>query len=151
MVALGPVMVAAASATQDIVIDAFRVESLDTSEQAAGMASYVFAYRIGMLVSGAGVIALVGFAEASSIARTYATQDRLPWDAKREFISQGMANLTAGLFGGFPVGGSFARSSINRLSGATSGWSGAVMGLAVLAFMPFTGILSALPRAIRLK
>jgi PAT family beta-lactamase induction signal transducer AmpG len=67
-VALGAVMVAAASATQDIVIDAFRVESLDTSEQAAGMASYVFAYRIGMLVSGAGVIALVAWLEASGVA-----------------------------------------------------------------------------------
>lgn len=67
-VALGAVMVAAASATQDIVIDAFRVESLDTSEQAAGMASYVFAYRIGMLVSGAGVIALVAWLEAIGIA-----------------------------------------------------------------------------------
>ena len=68
MVALGAVMVASASATQDIVIDAFRVESLDTSEQAAGMASYVFAYRIGMLVSGAGVIALVAWLEASGVA-----------------------------------------------------------------------------------
>lgn len=69
MVALGAVIVAAASATQDIVIDAFRVESLDTSEQAAGMASYVFAYRIGMLVSGAGVIALVAWLEASGVAK----------------------------------------------------------------------------------
>jgi MFS transporter, PAT family, beta-lactamase induction signal transducer AmpG len=61
--ALGAVMVATASATQDIVIDAYRVESLDTSEQAAGMAGYVAAYRIGMLVSGAGVIALVAILE----------------------------------------------------------------------------------------
>lgn len=60
-VALGAVLVAAASATQDIVIDAFRVESLDTSEQAAGMAGYVAAYRIGMLASGAGVIALAAW------------------------------------------------------------------------------------------
>jgi PAT family beta-lactamase induction signal transducer AmpG len=52
-------LVAAASATQDIVIDAFRVESLDPSEQAAGMASYVAAYRIGMLVSTAGALFLV--------------------------------------------------------------------------------------------
>jgi PAT family beta-lactamase induction signal transducer AmpG len=59
--ALGAVMVAAASATQDIVIDAFRVESLDTSEQAAGMAGYVAAYRVGMLASGAGVIALTAW------------------------------------------------------------------------------------------
>ena len=52
-------LVAAASATQDIVIDAFRVESLDASEQAAGMASYVAAYRIGMLVSTAGALFIV--------------------------------------------------------------------------------------------
>jgi PAT family beta-lactamase induction signal transducer AmpG len=67
-VALGAVLVAAASATQDIVIDAFRVESLDTSEQAAGMASYVFAYRVGMLVTGAGVIALVAWLETQNVA-----------------------------------------------------------------------------------
>jgi PAT family beta-lactamase induction signal transducer AmpG len=68
-VALGAVMVAAASATQDIVIDAFRVESLDTSEQAAGMAGYVAAYRIGMLASGAGVIALTAWLEHIGVAR----------------------------------------------------------------------------------
>src|SRR5262249_5542873 len=54
LVAIGALLVATASATQDILIDAFRVESLSESEQAAGMASYVAAYRIGMLVSGAG-------------------------------------------------------------------------------------------------
>lgn len=59
LVAFGAVLVAAASATQDIVIDAFRVESLDESEQAAGMASYVAAYRIGMLASTAGALFLV--------------------------------------------------------------------------------------------
>ncbi|MBO0716195.1 MAG: MFS transporter [Rhizobiales bacterium] len=58
-VAIGAFLVATASATQDIVVDAFRVESLDESEQAAGMASYVAAYRIGMLVSTAGALFLV--------------------------------------------------------------------------------------------
>ena len=61
---------AAASATQDIVIDAFRVESLDESEQAAGMASYVAAYRIGMLVSTAGALYVVSGFEGSASART---------------------------------------------------------------------------------
>jgi PAT family beta-lactamase induction signal transducer AmpG len=59
LVALGALAVATTSATQDIVIDAFRVESLDESEQAAGMASYVAAYRIGMLVSTAGALFMV--------------------------------------------------------------------------------------------
>jgi PAT family beta-lactamase induction signal transducer AmpG len=55
----GAVLVATASATQDIVIDAFRIESLPESEQAAGMAAYVAAYRIGMLASTAGALFLV--------------------------------------------------------------------------------------------
>src|SRR6185312_15145146 len=65
LVALGALMLATASATQDIVIDAFRVESLPEDQQAAGMASYVAAYRVGMLVSGAGALVLVDWLQAS--------------------------------------------------------------------------------------
>ncbi|MDB5617943.1 MFS transporter [Tardiphaga sp.] len=71
-VAVGALLVAAASATQDIVVDAFRVESLPESEQAAGMASYVAAYRIGMLVSTAGVLFLVSAFESTGLARSNA-------------------------------------------------------------------------------
>jgi PAT family beta-lactamase induction signal transducer AmpG len=53
------VLVATASATQDIVVDAFRIESLPENEQAAGSAAYVAAYRVGMLVSTAGALFLV--------------------------------------------------------------------------------------------
>src|SRR5947209_18656667 len=68
LVALGALLVATASATQDIVIDAFRVESLPESEQAAGMASYVAAYRIGMLASTAGALFLVSGFESLGLA-----------------------------------------------------------------------------------
>lgn len=68
MVAAGALIVAVASATQDIVIDAFRVESLKTEEQAAGMAWFVAAYRIGMLAATAGVIVLVAWLEFQGIA-----------------------------------------------------------------------------------
>jgi len=68
LVALAALLVATASATQDIVIDAFRVESLEEREQAAGMASYVAAYRIGMLVSTAGALFLVSAFEAAGAA-----------------------------------------------------------------------------------
>ncbi len=71
-VAFGALLVATASATQDIVIDAFRVESLDKSEQAAGMASYVAAYRIGMLASTVGVLYLVALFELFGFAATAA-------------------------------------------------------------------------------
>jgi PAT family beta-lactamase induction signal transducer AmpG len=59
LVAFGALLVATASATQDIVIDAFRIDTLDESEQAAGMASYVAAYRIGMLASTVGALYVV--------------------------------------------------------------------------------------------
>ena len=52
-------LVVADSATQDFVIVAFRIESLDPAEQAAGMASYVAAYRIGILVAPAGALFVV--------------------------------------------------------------------------------------------
>lgn len=68
-IGLGALLVAFASATQDIVIDAFRIESLESDEQAAGMASYVAAYRIGMLVSGAGVVALTAWLETQGATK----------------------------------------------------------------------------------
>jgi MFS transporter, PAT family, beta-lactamase induction signal transducer AmpG len=71
-VALGALLVAAMSSTQDIVVDAFRVESLPESEQAAGMASYVAAYRIGMLVSTAGALFMVSAFESTGLVRASA-------------------------------------------------------------------------------
>ncbi|KAB2919557.1 MAG: AmpG family muropeptide MFS transporter [Hyphomicrobiaceae bacterium] len=67
LVGFGALLVAFASATQDIVIDAYRVESLKAEEQAAGMASYVAAYRVGMLASGAGVIGLTAWLETRAL------------------------------------------------------------------------------------
>jgi MFS transporter, PAT family, beta-lactamase induction signal transducer AmpG len=71
-VALGALLVATMSSTQDIVVDAFRVESLPESEQAAGMASYVAAYRIGMLVSTAGALFIVSGFEGPGVTRAAA-------------------------------------------------------------------------------
>src|ERR1700732_1974456 len=71
-VALGALLVATMSSTQDIVVDAFRVESLPESEQAAGMASYVAAYRIGMLVSTAGALFIVSAFESTGLPRASA-------------------------------------------------------------------------------
>jgi MFS transporter, PAT family, beta-lactamase induction signal transducer AmpG len=68
-VALAALLVAATSSTQDIVVDAFRVESLPESEQAAGMAGYVAAYRVGMLVSTAGALVIVSAFEAGGLPR----------------------------------------------------------------------------------
>ena len=101
----------------------------------------------GSLLVGGILIALVGFAEPASIARVFADEDGQRWSANREFVSQGVANLAAAVSGSFPVGGSFSRSSLNRLAGARTRWSGLVTGITVLAFLPFADVLAPLPRA----
>lgn len=100
------------------------------------------------LVIPAAVIAVVGFAEPASISRRYATQDRTRWDPDKEFIGQGLANVAAGAVSGYPAGGSFSRSALNRMSGARTRWSGAITGLVVLAVLPFAGVLAELPMAV---
>lgn len=50
--------VAFSSATQDVSLDAFRIESAGAEQQAAMAASYVFGYRIALLVSGGGALIL---------------------------------------------------------------------------------------------
>ena len=52
------VLLGFSSATQDIVIDAYRIESADEDLQAMLSATYIAGYRIGMLVAGAGSLAL---------------------------------------------------------------------------------------------
>lgn len=100
-----------------------------------------------LLLPGA-VIAVVGYSEAASIARQFAAQDRQRWDSDRELVGQGAANVAAAFTGGFPVGGSFSRSSLNRLAGGWSRWSGAVTGLFVLALLPLATLLEPLPQAV---
>lgn len=102
---------------------------------------------LSLLVPGL-VIALVGFAEPAAIARTLASEDREGWNPDREFVSQGVANLAAGVFSGFPTGGSFSRSALSKAAGARSWKAGAVSGLVVLAVLPFAGSLAALPKAM---
>ncbi|HYH21510.1 MAG TPA: AmpG family muropeptide MFS transporter [Azospirillum sp.] len=59
--ALLAVIVSFCSASQDIVIDAFRVETLSEEQQGAGAAMLVLGYRFGMLASGAGALYLAEF------------------------------------------------------------------------------------------
>lgn len=56
-------MVAFGSATQDISLDAFRIESADTDRQAALAASYQTGYRLAMIWAGAGVLWIAARAE----------------------------------------------------------------------------------------
>lgn len=56
-------LVAFASATQDIVIDAFRIDSGGARLQAAMAATYMIGYRLAMIVAGAGVLWLAAWVD----------------------------------------------------------------------------------------
>ena len=60
-VAILATLVAFSSASQDIVIDAYRRESLTDEEQTIGASSYVLGYRIGALAAGAGGLILADY------------------------------------------------------------------------------------------
>jgi PAT family beta-lactamase induction signal transducer AmpG len=59
--ALLAVLVAFSSSTQDIVIDAYRIEAVDRESQGAMAATYVFGYRLALLVAGAGAFYIAEF------------------------------------------------------------------------------------------
>ena len=59
--ALCALVVAYSSATQDIVIDAFRIESAPEEYQAAMAAAYMTGYRLAMIMAGAGSLAIAAW------------------------------------------------------------------------------------------
>lgn len=61
VLALWGLLVAFSSATQDVVIDALRIESAAERFQAAMSAAYVFGYRVALLVAGAGALYLAQY------------------------------------------------------------------------------------------
>ena len=94
------------------------------------------------------IIALIGFMEAISIAKSMATRTRQRIDPDQELVGQGLANIVGCFFQSFPVSGSFSRSAINLASGAVSGLSSVVAGVIVLVtLLLFTPLLYHLPQA----
>ena len=61
MMALYGLLVAFSSATQDVAIDAYRIEIAGERLQAALAATYIFGYRLALLVAGAGALYLAEF------------------------------------------------------------------------------------------
>ena len=99
--------------------------------------------QIGQLVPGALAIAILGLVEAVSIAKSIADQTRQRLNINREFIGQGLANVAASLFSGYPGSGSFVRSTVNFRSGGKTPISGVISGLAVAATVLLAAPLAA--------
>jgi SulP family sulfate permease len=105
--------------------------------------------KIGALLSGALVIALVGFMEAISVAKAIATRTRQRLDANQELIGQGLANVAGSLFQSFPVSGSFSRTAVNYSAGARTGMASMFTAfMVVITLLLFTPLLYHLPQAV---
>ena len=59
--AIGAVLIAFSSATQDIIIDAYRIESAPQRMQGVLSSMYIAGYRVAMLVAGAGSLLLAAY------------------------------------------------------------------------------------------
>ncbi|GLQ29707.1 AmpG family muropeptide MFS transporter [Litoribrevibacter albus] len=61
LLALFGLLVAFSSATQDIAIDAYRIEVAEATQQGVMSAAYIFGYRLALLVAGAGAFYIADF------------------------------------------------------------------------------------------
>jgi SulP family sulfate permease len=94
------------------------------------------------------LISIVGYVETVSVAQTLAARRRQRIDPDQELIALGASNIGAGLSGGYPVTGGFARSVVNFDAGAQTPAAGAftAVGMA-LALIVLTPALYHLPTA----
>jgi SulP family sulfate permease len=85
--------------------------------------------------------AVLSLVESSSVARALATRSGQHLDLAAEFTGQGLANLSAAFFGGYPVSGSLGRSALNQQAGAESRLSAVFCGTLMLIVLLFLGPL----------
>lgn len=72
LMALAAVLLGFSSATQDVVIDAYRIESAERDLQALMSSTYIAGYRIGMIVAGAGALYLAQYFGSEKETYNYA-------------------------------------------------------------------------------
>lgn len=78
--------VAFASATQDIALDAYRIEAVETEKQGAMAATYQAGYRLAMITAGAGALWI-----AASVDPSEASYDFRPWQVAYTVMAALMA------------------------------------------------------------
>lgn len=100
------------------------------------------------LSTGALAIAAIGLVQTTAIARSLSAQTNQRLNNNQEFVGQGIANIFAGLFSGYPCSASFSISAINFRAGAKTRLAVIFSCTAVLLIMLLLGSLTAyLPTA----
>lgn len=83
--------------------------------------------------------AVLSLVESSSVARSISSRTGEPLDASTEFFGQGLANIAAAFFGGYPISGSLARSALNERAGARTRMAGILGGVLMLVALATLG------------
>jgi len=90
-------------------------------------------------------VAMLGLAEAVSIARSVATRSHQRIDSNQEFIGQGLANVVGSFFSSYASSGSFTRTGLNYESGAQTPmaavFAAASLAIVLLLIAPLTAYL----------
>ncbi len=100
------------------------------------------------LLPNALLIALIGYLESVSIAKSMASQKRQKIDSNKELIGLGTANIASAISGGYPVAGGFGRSMVNFSAGANSPLASIITaGIVGLTLAALTPLFFFLPKA----
>lgn len=103
---------------------------------------------VGDLLPMAVIITFVGFMESIAVAKVYARRNRYEVDANQELVGIGAANVTSGLFGGYPVTGGFSRTAVNATAGARTPLASIISATLVLVtIVVLTPLFRSLPQA----
>ncbi len=90
-------------------------------------------------------VAMLGLAEAVSIARAVGTKSHQRIDSNQEFIGQGLANMIGSFFSSYASSGSFTRTGVNYDAGAKTPlaavFAAAALMLILLLIAPLTAYL----------
>ncbi|MBL4684508.1 MAG: SulP family inorganic anion transporter [Nannocystaceae bacterium] len=91
--------------------------------------------HVSVLLSAAIACTVLSLVESNAVARSIAARTGQRIDASTEFFGQGLSNLAAAFFGGYPVSGSLARSAANEHAGARTRMAGVFGGLMILVVL----------------
>jgi SulP family sulfate permease len=102
---------------------------------------------IARLSTGALAVGAIGLVQTTAISRSIATLTGQRLNSNQEFVGQGLANIAAGFFSGYPCAGSFSCSTVNFKSGAKTPFSVIFSSLFVLlALFTIAPLAAYLPR-----
>ena len=105
-------------------------------------------HDVGTLALAALGMAFVTLADTSALSRSLAAKRGANVDQNQELVALGTANLSAGLFQGFPVSASTGRTVTASSSGSLTQMTGVIGALCILVLLSFTnGLLRNLPNA----